>query len=113
LKVLVEGGHARTHPDVCGRAHALGRRSLPGGGGRAAPALKSRRCAAALLSAFDQYVKLNKKTAGIRLVSPAIDEGDAWPIRWAAHLPLKLEEKQQVLEMFDVKARAGASPVSS
>jgi ATP-dependent Lon protease len=60
----------------------------------------------ALLSAFDQYVKLNKKIPPEILTSlSGIDEPGRLADTVAAHLPLKLEQKQQVLEMFDVKAR--------
>jgi ATP-dependent Lon protease len=60
----------------------------------------------ALLSAFDQYVKLNKKIPPEILTSlSGIDEAGRLADTVAAHLPLKLEQKQQVLEMFDVKQR--------
>ncbi|MEX0638444.1 MAG: endopeptidase La, partial [Burkholderiales bacterium] len=60
----------------------------------------------ALLSAFDQYVKLNKKIPPEILTSlSGIDEPGRLADTVAAHLPLKLEQKQQVLEMFDVKSR--------
>jgi ATP-dependent Lon protease len=60
----------------------------------------------ALLSAFDQYVKLNKKIPPEILTSLAgIDDPGRLADTVAAHLPLKLEQKQQVLEMFDVKSR--------
>jgi ATP-dependent Lon protease len=60
----------------------------------------------ALLSAFDQYVKLNKKIPPEILTSlSGIDEAGRLADTVAAHLPLKLEQKQQVLEMFEVKAR--------
>ncbi len=60
----------------------------------------------ALVSAFDQYVKLNKKIPPEILTSlSGIDEAGRLADTVAAHLPLKLEQKQQVLEMFDVKRR--------
>jgi ATP-dependent Lon protease len=60
----------------------------------------------ALLSAFDQYVKLNKKIPPEILTSlSGIDEAGRLADTVAAHLPLKLEQKQQVLEMFDAKSR--------
>ncbi|MCX7961896.1 MAG: endopeptidase La [Burkholderiales bacterium] len=60
----------------------------------------------ALLSSFDQYVKLNKKIPPEILTSLAgIEEPGRLADTIAAHLPLKLEQKQQVLEMFDVKKR--------
>ena len=60
----------------------------------------------AMISQFDQYVKLNKKIPPEILTSLAgIDEPGRLADTIAAHLPLKLEQKQEVLEMFDVKQR--------
>src|SRR4051812_32365858 len=60
----------------------------------------------AMISQFDQYVKLNKKIPPEILTSLAgIDEPGRLADTIAAHLPLKLEQKQEVLEMFDVKRR--------
>src|SRR4051812_33281902 len=60
----------------------------------------------ALIAQFDQYVKLNKKIPPEILTSlSGIDEAGRLADTVAAHLPLKLEQKQQVLEMFDVKQR--------
>ncbi|MBU0593904.1 MAG: endopeptidase La [Gammaproteobacteria bacterium] len=55
---------------------------------------------------FDQYVKLNKKIPPEILTSLAsIDEAGRLADTIAAHLPLKLEQKQHVLEMFSVRER--------
>jgi ATP-dependent Lon protease len=55
---------------------------------------------------FDQYVKLNKKIPPEILTSLAsIDDAGRLADTIAAHLPIKLEQKQQVLEMMDVQAR--------
>jgi ATP-dependent Lon protease len=60
----------------------------------------------AMISQFDQYVKLNKKIPPEILTSLAgIDEPGRLADTIAAHLPLKLEQKQEVLEMFDVRRR--------
>lgn len=60
----------------------------------------------AMLSQFDQYVKLNKKIPPEILTSlSGIDEAGRLADTVAAHLPLKLEQKQDVLEMFSVKKR--------
>ncbi|MBM5570211.1 MULTISPECIES: endopeptidase La [Deefgea] len=60
----------------------------------------------ALLSQFDQYVKLNKKIPPEILTSLAgIDTAGRLADTVAAHLPLKLEQKQAVLEMEDAAAR--------
>ena len=55
---------------------------------------------------FDQYVKLNKKVPPEVLTSLAsIDEPARLADTMAAHMSLKLEEKQQVLEMANVRER--------
>jgi ATP-dependent Lon protease len=59
-----------------------------------------------LLSQFDQYVKLNKKVPPEILTSLAgIDDAGRLADTIAAHLPLKLEQKQAVLEIFEVRRR--------
>ncbi|MCS6996463.1 MAG: endopeptidase La [Casimicrobiaceae bacterium] len=60
----------------------------------------------ALLNSFDQYVKLNKKVPGEILTSmAAIEDGGRLADSIAAHLPLKHEQKQQILEMASVSKR--------
>jgi ATP-dependent Lon protease len=60
----------------------------------------------ALLAQFDQYVKLNKKIPPEILTSlTGIDEAGRLADTIAAHLPLKIEQKQQILEMLDIKKR--------
>ncbi|WP_078120255.1 endopeptidase La [Thiosocius teredinicola] len=55
---------------------------------------------------FDQYVKLNKKVPPEVLTSLAsIDEPSRLADTMAAHMALKLDEKQHVLEMFNVRER--------
>ncbi|RPJ48352.1 MAG: endopeptidase La [Betaproteobacteria bacterium] len=59
-----------------------------------------------MIQQFDQYVKLNKKIPPEILTSLAgIDEAGRLGDTIAAHLPLKLEQKQEVLEMISVKER--------
>jgi len=59
-----------------------------------------------MIQQFDQYVKLNKKIPPEILTSLAgIDEAGRLGDTIAAHLPLKLEQKQEVLEMVNVKQR--------
>jgi ATP-dependent Lon protease len=59
-----------------------------------------------MIQQFDQYVKINKKIPPEILTSLAgIDEAGRLGDTIAAHLPLKLEQKQEVLEMFNVKQR--------
>jgi ATP-dependent Lon protease len=59
-----------------------------------------------LLAQFDQYVKLNKKIPPEVLTSlSGIDGAGRLSDTIAAHLPLKLEQKQQILENFHVGRR--------
>ena len=59
-----------------------------------------------LIAQFDQYVKLNKKIPPEILTSLAsIDDAGRLADTIAAHLPLKLEQKQEVLEVFGVRKR--------
>jgi len=60
----------------------------------------------AIISQFDQYVKLNKKIPPEILTSLAgIEEPGRLADTIAAHLPLKLESKQVILELFDIAER--------
>ncbi|WP_197328453.1 endopeptidase La [Ralstonia syzygii] len=60
----------------------------------------------AIVSQFDQYVKLNKKIPPEILTSlSGIDEPGRLADTIAAHLPIKLEQKQNILEMFNVTER--------
>jgi ATP-dependent Lon protease len=60
----------------------------------------------AIMAQFDQYVKLNKKIPPEILTSLAgIEEAGRLADTIAAHLPLKLELKQEVLELFEVGER--------
>jgi len=105
VKVLVEGGtRARIGQITDLRSHWVAEASPIPAEGTPPPEVEAMR--RALLSAFDQYVKLNKKIPPEILTSLAgIDEAGRLADTVAAHLPLKLEQKQQVLEMFEVKAR--------
>ncbi|MBW7859640.1 MAG: endopeptidase La [Rhodocyclaceae bacterium] len=60
----------------------------------------------AIIAQFDQYVKLNKKIPPEILASlSGIEDAGRLADTIAAHLPLKLEQKQEVLELFGVGAR--------
>ena len=60
----------------------------------------------AVIAQFDQYVKLNKKIPPEILTSIAsIEDTGRLADTIAAHMPLKLEQKQEVLEMFEVRPR--------
>ena len=105
MKVLVEGGQrARIHEITDQRTHysALAT-ALPPDAVESTEVEAMRR---ALVAQFDQYVKLNKKIPPEILTALAgTDEAGRLADTVAAHLPLKLEQKQKVLEMFDVKQR--------
>ncbi|MDP1967977.1 MAG: endopeptidase La, partial [Burkholderiaceae bacterium] len=60
----------------------------------------------AVMQQFDQYVKLNKKIPPEILTSiSSIDDAGRLADTIAAHLPLKLDSKQVVLDLSDIKAR--------
>ena len=60
----------------------------------------------AVVSQFDQYVKLNKKIPAEILTSvTAIEDAGQLVDSIAAHLPLKLEQKQEILELVDTRQR--------
>ncbi|NBX55916.1 MAG: endopeptidase La [Betaproteobacteria bacterium] len=60
----------------------------------------------AVMQQFDQYVKLNKKIPPEILTSiSSIDDPGRLADTIAAHLPLKLENKQVVLDLSEVKSR--------
>src|SRR5438094_264426 len=105
VKVLVEGSQrARIQSIDDMRSHYVSEATaVPGDAGDVTEIEAMRR---ALIAQFDQYVKLNKKIPPEILTSLAgIEEAGRLADTIAAHLPLKLEQKQQVLEMFEVKAR--------
>lgn len=60
----------------------------------------------ATVQQFEQYIKLNKKIPHEVLVSlSSIEEPGRFADTIAAHLPLKLEQKQVVLEMVNISRR--------
>ena len=62
--------------------------------------------ARALLTQFEQYVKLNKKVPPEILASlSSIDDPSRLADTIAAHLAVKIEQKQSLLEVFDVRER--------
>jgi len=105
VKVLVEGAQRAKIDDIADqRTHYVATATpLPHDQSDNTEVEAMRR---ALMSQFDQYVKLNKKIPPEILTSLAgIEEAGRLADTIAAHLPLKLEQKQKVLEMFDVKER--------
>ena len=60
----------------------------------------------AILAQFDQYVKLNKKVPPEILASlSGIDDVGRLADTIAAHLPIKIDQKQAILEIIDVAER--------
>src|ERR1044071_7930033 len=105
VKVLVEGTQRAQIVQVRDEGEYLSAdaRGVTGAAGSAHEVEAMRR---ALLSQFDQYVKLNKKIPPEILTSMSgIDDGGRLADAIAAHLPLKLEQKQQILEMQDIGKR--------
>ena len=105
VKVLVEGNQRARVLDVTDYGTHLTARAevLPAEGEELVEVEAMRR---ALLTQFDQYVKLNKKIPPEILTSlSGIDEGGRLADTIVAHLPLKLEQKQEVLEMIGVNKR--------
>jgi ATP-dependent Lon protease len=106
VKVLVEGNQRANLSDIqetAGFLTGVADPVPPADGPEATEVEAMRRT---IVTQFDQYVKLNKKIPPEILTSIAgIDEAGRLADTIAAHLPLKLEQKQEVLEMFDVKKR--------
>src|SRR6266542_1283041 len=105
VKVLVEGTQRAQilRVDESGDYLSAEATLLAGGEGGTHEIEAMRR---ALLGQFDQYVKLNKKIPPEILTSMSgIDDGGRLADAIAAHLPLKLEQKQEILEMQDVAKR--------
>lgn len=105
VKVLVEGNQRARVLNVADTGTHLSARAriLPAEGEELVEVEAMRR---ALLTQFDQYVKLNKKIPPEILTSlSGIDEGGRLADTIVAHLPLKLEQKQEVLEMIGVNKR--------
>ena len=105
VKVLVEGSQrARIDEITDARTHYIADAAPVAQEGAESTEVEAMR--RALIAQFDQYVKLNKKIPPEILTSLAgIEEAGRLADTIAAHLPLKLEQKQQVLEMFNVKSR--------
>jgi len=110
VKVLVEGvQRARIEQVVEAEGHflslvqAISKEAQEGQGQATAQIEALRRT---VVAQFEQYVKLNKKIPQEILTSlGGMDEAGRLGDTIAAHLPLKLEKKQQVLETTDILPR--------
>ena len=105
VKVLVEGiQRARTRTITDTDEHFTGEVVPVAPAQEATPEIEALR--RAVTQQFDQYVKLNKKIPPEILTSIAgIDDPGRLADTIAAHLPLKLEAKQSVLDLFEVSQR--------
>ncbi|MGH8666883.1 MAG: endopeptidase La [Burkholderiales bacterium] len=105
VKVLVEGAQrARVQEVVDARTHFTA--SVVPVALEAAQSTEVEAMRRAMLAQFDQYVKLNKKIPPEILTSlSGIDDAGRLADTIVAHLPLKLEQKQEALEIFDVRKR--------
>ena len=110
VKVLVEG-HQRAHVNKISdlETHFVAQLTPVEATDPQAPADASSELEAlrrAVMQQFDQYVKLNKKIPPEILTSiVSIDDAGRLADTIAAHLPLKLENKQAVLALSDVRQR--------
>ena len=105
VKVLVEGVQRATTQKVEEtEEHFVATVTPVQPDGEATPEVEALR--RAVTQQFDQYVKLNKKIPPEILTSIAgIDDAGRLADTMAAHLPLKLEAKQSVLDLFEVAKR--------
>ncbi len=105
VKVLVEGNQrARVLEVTDEETHLAASAELVAMDGKDDTEIEAMR--RALMAQFDQYVKLNKKIPPEILTSlSGIDEGGRLADTIVAHLPLKLEQKQEILEMISVAKR--------
>ncbi|MBQ0931996.1 endopeptidase La [Ideonella sp. 4Y16] len=105
VKVLVEGVQRAVARQVTDQGEQFVAEVVPvAPAGEASPEVEALR--RAVTQQFDQFVKLNKKIPPEILTSIAgIDEPGRLADTIAAHLPLKLESKQSVLDLFEVAER--------
>ncbi|MDA8416380.1 MAG: endopeptidase La [Betaproteobacteria bacterium] len=106
VKVLVEGLHRVTVAEVTepDDAYFLGSAVTVPEEDHLVPELEALR--RTLLTQFDQFVKLNKKIPQEVLTSfSSIDQAGRLADTVATHVPLKLEQKQQILTLFDTRKR--------
>ena len=105
VKVLVEGNHrARILELIDSGTHFSGKALELSLDIDESPEIEAMR--RAILTQFDQYIKLNKKIPPEIITSlGGIEEGGRLADTIAAYLPLKLEQKQEILEIFDVTKR--------
>ncbi|MEY5029201.1 MAG: hypothetical protein RLZ63_1516 [Pseudomonadota bacterium] len=106
VKVLVEGQQrAQVESITDGEAHFVAR-VVPVAADETAAESEVEALRRAVMQQFEQYVKLNKKIPPEILTSiSSIDDPGRLADTIAAHLPLKLENKQQVLDQTQIRGR--------
>lgn len=106
VKVLVEGGERAKITNIIGGDGFFAADLEPADDVIELPEREMEVLMRSATALFDQYVKLNKKVPPEVLTSLAsIDEPSRLADTMAAHMALKLDEKQHVLEMFNVRER--------
>ncbi|HOP15500.1 MAG TPA: endopeptidase La [Gammaproteobacteria bacterium] len=106
VKVLVEGAERAQIKEVMSDNEFFTAEIEPAGDLIELPEREMEVLMRSATALFDQYVKLNKKVPPEVLTSLAsIDEPSRLADTMAAHMALKLDEKQHVLEMFNVRER--------
>jgi len=106
LKVLVEGAERAGLEDVAERDGLLSARAAPVSVAAARSSREVDAAAKSLVSLFEQYVKLNRKIPPELLTTlSGIEDPGRLADHVAAHLAVRLSEKQRVLECADVGAR--------
>jgi len=108
VKVLVEGQQrAQVQAIVDGEAHFVASVTpVDPASEQAESGSETEALRRAVMQQFDQYVKLNKKIPPEILTSiSSIDDAGRLADTIAAHLPLKLENKQAVLDLSAIKDR--------
>jgi len=105
VKVLVEGAYRAQISDIQEEdTYLTAGVRLVEAEGEDEPEVEAMR--RAIVQQFEQYIKLNKKIPHEVLVSlSSIEEPGRFADTIAAHLPLKLEQKQVVLEMVNISRR--------
>jgi ATP-dependent Lon protease len=107
VKVLVEGQQrARVNKITEGEQHFTANVTPVEAAAQEAAVSEIEALRRAVMQQFDQYVKLNKKIPPEILTSiSSIDDPGRLADTIAAHLPLKLDNKQVVLDLADIKGR--------
>ncbi|MGE0385925.1 MAG: endopeptidase La [Gammaproteobacteria bacterium] len=105
IKVLVEGNHRARLSNFVGKDdYFVAEVELLEA--RAAHEREAEVLCRSLMAQFDQYVKLNKKIPSEIISSlSGIDDPSRLADTIAAHMSIKIEEKQKVLEIVDIRER--------